>query len=104
MPLLDLRMNDGSRHFASLPEHYDAAAPEWHRLRAHIRRMPGAEERGFSTDDLTEAWLDWAYRGHRFAANNQVGEWCLFVDDPTCPEEILSEVVDWCAQLLGSGR
>ena len=63
-PLLDLRMKDGSRHFAALPETYDV-----------------------------EAWIDFKYRGHSFTLNNQCNEWWFFVDDPACPDGILRQVV-----------
>jgi hypothetical protein len=100
-PLLDIRMNNGARHFAGLPETYDVQEPEWHRLRAHVAAMPGAQITAFVTDDVTEAWLDWRYRDHRFSANNQFNEWWLFVEDPACPDEILLEVIAWLETLLG---
>jgi hypothetical protein len=94
-------MRDGQRHFAGLPETYDVEVPQWDRLRDHVVLLPGATLTGFVTDHVTEAWIDFAYRGYGFAANNQHGEWWLFVDDPSCPDEILGEVVDHLARLLG---
>jgi hypothetical protein len=96
--LIDIRMNDGSRHFGSLRETYD-----WHRLRAHLHGLPGARETEFVTDDITEAWIDFEFRGHHFSLNNQFGEWWFFVDDPLCPDADLRDVLQWCERLLGAG-
>ena len=102
--LLNSREKDGSRYFGALPETYDAESPQWHRLRDHLRALPGAKERGFLTDDVTEAWLDFDFRGHRFTLNNQFGDWWFFVQDPACPDDVLHEVLDWCEPFLGSRR
>lgn len=93
MALIDLRMRDGSRHFGSFRERYDADSPEWHRLRDHVARLEGATLTGFVTDEVTEAWIDLTWRGHAFSLNNQHGEWWLFVADPACPDEILEEIL-----------
>jgi hypothetical protein len=57
--LFDLRMKDGSRNFADLPElvFFDD-------LRADGRKLFGAKEIDFVTDWVTEVWLDLEYRGH----------------------------------------
>jgi hypothetical protein len=47
-PLLNLRMNDGSRHFVSLPETYP-----WEPLRDHMAKLPGVATLGFVTDHVT---------------------------------------------------
>jgi hypothetical protein len=92
--LFDTRMADGSRHFGDLPETYDAARPEWHRIRDAVPHLAGAELTGFVTDDVTEAWIDFAFRGHAFSINDQHGDWWFFVRDPSCPDDVLLEVLD----------
>ena len=99
--IFDSRMADGSRHFGSLPESFDASGPEWHRLRAHVATLDGAEVRGFVTDDVTEAWIDFAYAGHAFSLNNQQGEWWFFVADPACPDALLARVLEHFATVIG---
>lgn len=99
--IYDMRMVDGTRHFASLPEHYDVESPEWHRLRAHADALEGAKVSAFVTDDITEAWIDFGYAGHAFSLNNQHGQWWFFVTDPTCPAAVLARVVDHFEQMLG---
>ena len=96
----DLRMNDGSRHFGSLPETYDTESPQWHRLRAHLETLPGAALTRFVTDDVTEAWLEWTWREHAFSLNDQHGEWWFFVADPRCPDALLEAVLTHFEVLL----
>lgn len=98
--IFDMRMADGSRHFADLPETYDPVQPQWYALRDHVGALAGASVRGFVTDDVTEAWLDFDYRGQRFSINNQHGQWWFFVDDPICPDEVLATVLDHFETLL----
>lgn len=93
MPLMDLRMHDGSRQFAALPETYDVQHPQWWALRDRIEQLPGAKLQNLVTDNVTEAWIDFTYRGHELSLNNQFGEWWFFVKDPACPDELLREVI-----------
>jgi hypothetical protein len=92
-PLLNHTMHDGSRHFAALPETYDAERPQWERLRESVGMLPGASLTKFVTDDVTEAWIEFVYRQQRFSINDQHGEWWFFVSDPSCPDEVLESVV-----------
>ena len=100
--IYDLRMADGSRHFGALPETYDPVTPQWYALRDHVAALAGAVLVGFATDDVTEAWIDFEYRGHRFGINDQHGQWWFFVQDPACPDEVLAEVLDHFERLLGA--
>jgi hypothetical protein len=97
--LLNLIMNDGSRHFGDLPQ-----TALWHELRNHIERLDGAAITDFITDNVTEAWIDFAYRGHRFSVNDQFGDYWFFVDNPECPDDILRAVLSHCELLLGGRR
>ena len=94
--IYDMRMRDGSRHFASLPE-----TASWHALRAHVERLEGVSDTGLITDEVTEAWVDFRYRGHAFSVNNQSGDYWFFVEDPACPGEVLEAVLSHCKLLLG---
>ncbi len=93
--IYDMRMNDGSRHFAGLPETRNEYA-----MREHVRELEGAVLTGFVTDDVTEAWIDFTYGGHAFSINNQHGDWWFFVQDPSCPEDVLVAVLDHFERLL----
>ena len=99
VPLYDLRMHDGSRHFGSFPER-GLAEPDWHLLRAAIPELAGAIETGFVTDQVTEAWLDFTFAGHAFSLNNQHGEWWCFVRDPAAPDVALRAVLRHFAAVL----
>ena len=93
--LFDMRMNDGSRHFADMPE-----AVFFDELADHAEKLEDAEITEFITDGVVEMWLDFDYRGHQFSVNNQLGDYWFFVSDPDCPEEILLEVCDHFRRLL----
>lgn len=95
-------MHDGSRQFAALPETYDVEQPQWERLRDWVGRLDGAKLTGYVTDEVTEAWIDFTYMGHRLSINNQMGEWWFFVTDPACPEAILAKVIGHFDSLLSS--
>ena len=88
-------MNDGSRKFAELPQ-----SRLWYDLRDHLLTLHGAVVTGVLTDDVTEAWIDFTYRGHSFTINDQFGGYWFFVDDPKCSDDILTEVVRHCESLL----
>ncbi len=95
--IFDFRMHDGSRNFTDLPMTCD-----WYDVRDHVRALPGAVLTRFITDNVTEAWIDFTYRGHQFSINDQYGDYWFFVEDPACPNEILVEIrVHW-AKLLGT--
>jgi hypothetical protein len=93
--LLNHETSDGSRQFAALPE-----TKSWSELRQHLSRLAGVQVTDFVTDGVTEAWIDFTYRGHAFTVNNQFGEFWFFVTDPSCADEILKEVVTHCQRLL----
>jgi len=93
--IYDMRMRDGSRHFASLPE-----SEPWESLHEHVKRLGGVSETGIVTDEVTEAWIDFSFRGHEFSINNQSGDYWFFVEDPACPEEVLEAVLSHCKLLL----
>lgn len=95
MRLTDLRAHDGSRQFLALPE-----SISWERLRTYLGALPGAEITGYLTDHVTEVWIDFRYRGHRFSVNNPCGEYWFFVQDPDCPPAVLEIVAQHCAVLL----
>jgi len=97
--LLDIRAADGSRQFAAFPE-----SVSWTALREHIAGLPGAKETAYVTDQVTEAWLDFDYKGHAFSVNNPFGEFWFFVRDPGAPEAWLREVWAHCAPLLDPGN
>jgi hypothetical protein len=96
--LFDFRMGDGSRNFGDLP-----MTVLWYDLRDHIAKLDGATVTAFVTDDVTEAWIDFTYREQTFSVNDQNGEYWFFVDDPTCPDDILLAVLSHCETLLVGG-
>jgi hypothetical protein len=90
--LFDVRMKDGSRQFADVPEH---VLPS--QLRKIIAKLPGADIVSFAASvGEIEAWIEFRFRGFDFAVNNQNREYWLFVRQPACPDEILREVAAHC--------
>lgn len=90
---------DGSRHFGDLPQ-----TALWYELRDHIGELGSAAITGFVTDHVTEAWVDFTYRGHRFSVNDQSSDYWFFVEDPRCPDAILEAVLSHCKLLCGERR
>ena len=86
--LLNFITPKGSIQFGELPEIYP-----WSILRKQIKSLKGAFETGYVSDDVTEFWLDFEYREHKFSINNNLGDFWFFVENPECPDEILSEVL-----------
>lgn len=95
--LLNLRMSDGSRHFASLPE-----GRSWRALRHHLAQLPGVTLGELISDNVTEVWMDFRYENHEFTINSQSGDYWFFVRDPACPESALRHVREYCTQFLSS--
>jgi hypothetical protein len=97
--LLNVIMKDGSRHFGELPQ-----TVLWYELRSRVEKLDGAVVTDFVTDNITEAWIDFSYRGYRFSVNDQFGDYLFFVNDPDCPDEILISILSHCKLLLGAER
>jgi len=70
-------MNDGSRKFAALPE-----SCSWSALRKHLGTLAGVGLGEYVTDGVTEAWIDFTYRGYSFTINNQFGEFGFSLQTP----------------------
>lgn len=87
--LIDIQMNDGSRHFGSLPEIYP-----WDFLREGIKKLDGATETAYISGNVVEFWLDFTFRGYKFSVNNQFGEFWFFVEGVSCPDSILQEILE----------
>jgi hypothetical protein len=45
-------------------------------------------------------WLDFEFAEHNFSVTNQFGDYWFFVQDASCPDEILIEIIDHFRQLL----
>lgn len=97
--LLNLQTNDGSRQFAALPQ-----SLLWYDVRDHLENLAGAQLTDFVTDDVTEAWIDFLFRGHSFTINDQFGEYWFFVRDPSCPDDILVQISNHFEALLTSSH
>lgn len=91
--LIDVRMNDGSRHFAAIPE-----VVPWTVMRDRLALLAGVMVRDYVSDGVTEAWIDFVYKGYAFSVNTQCGEYWFFVSDPNCPQTILAEMVAHCVR------
>jgi hypothetical protein len=86
-------MHDGSRYFADLPESAEVETPSLEHLRARVAALPGVDGIAALSDGVTEAWLDWRYAGHEFSANTQSGTWWMSVKDPSCPDDLLRDLL-----------
>lgn len=94
--LLDIRADDGSRQFASLP-----ATSDWYAVRDHVQSLAGARLTHFLCDDVTEAWIDFMFDDESFTINDQSGEYWFFVQNPACAGRTLHVVRGHWEALLG---
>ena len=94
--LFDFRMNDGSRNFMDLPTNIIG----WSDLYDYLGKLDGVKNTGFLTDNVTEVWMDFSFRGQDFSVNNEMGEYWFFAENPNCPEEILIKIAEHCEKLL----
>jgi len=99
MDLLNIIMHDGARQFGDLPQ-----SANWYKLRRHIGKLDGASVTEFITNHITEAWIDFSFRGYQFTVNNQLGGYWFFANDPQAPDEILETILSHCRSLLGDER
>ena len=76
----------------------------WNKLRRHIKRLDGVTNVTLLTDNVTEAWIDFNFRGHGFSVNNPFGDYWFFVRDPQSPDDVLETVLSHCRDLLGDVR
>jgi hypothetical protein len=84
---LDVRMADGSRHFAEVP---------WQpplMLKQRLLDTPGVKLTSY-VGSIFETWIVFEYSGQLFSAHNPLNDFWLFVDDPQCPDNVLCEVED----------
>ena len=86
---------DGWRQFATRRE-----SVSWMRLRRHLDEMPNAGLVNVACDRMNEAALVFVYRGHRFGIDLRDGSFRFNVEDPTCPDEVLREVLAHADRLL----
>ena len=94
--LLNFIANDGSRQFGEVPQ-----TVLWYELRDHLEKLDGAAITDFITDHVTQAWIDFTYRGYKFSVNDQFGDYWFFVDEPSCPDDILKSILSHSKLLLG---
>jgi hypothetical protein len=83
--LFDVRMADGSRHFAEVPWRPPLV------LKQRLLETPGVRVTAL-IESVAEAWIDFEYAGRAFSAHNPLNDFWLFVRDPGCPEGVLREV------------
>src|SRR5262245_26490165 len=73
-------MKDGSRHFTALPQ-----TRLWQEVRDHVHLLPGARVTAFLYDNVTEASIDFAWRGQSFTIIDQIGGY-RFIASPGMPQ------------------
>ena len=101
MRLQNIRMHNGSRHFATLRGN---ASPE--RLAAHLATLPGLEvtKTLFSPFVTDDCWVDFTFRSFSFSLNFPFGDVWLFSENPDCADDILIEIAGHAVELLALDR
>lgn len=86
--ITDFILNDGSRHFLSLPQSIRVED-----LISRITAFPDMEVTHVLSS-IPESWVDFEFEGQKFSVNDQFGEYWFFVDSPQCPLDILTVLRD----------
>ena len=98
MKLIDLRTDDGSRHFTRLPK--TASVED---LRDHLAAMEGVGIGELVANGTAQPHLEFLYRDHRFWIRFDREYFHFFVRDPQCSDVHLYKVALHCQKLLGGG-
>lgn len=96
MEKFETKLNDGSRHFVDFP----VEAAFFDDFADHVENLKGAEITEFEVNGVLEMWLVFEFRGNLFSVMNYLNDYCFFVEDAKCPEEILLEIIDHFRKLL----
>jgi beta-xylosidase len=97
--IVELPMEDCSRHFGALPQ-----TVLWYKLRHHLRNLEDVTITDFVTDHVTEAWVKSTFHDYQFSINDQCGDYWLFVKDRACADDIVEAVLSHCRLLVGNER
>ena len=95
MKLIDVRTEDGSRHFARLPEGAD-----WDALCNHLKQLPEVSVAQLVAEWTAEPRIEFTYQDHRCTVRRQEDEYCFFVRDPRCSDVPLYRLALHCERLL----
>lgn len=95
MRLIDLRTDDGSRHFLSLPKQV-----EWQAVCNHIAELQGVTSADVKKPEVGDAHLEFAYRHHDFRVTGDDHHFHFFVRDPQCSDVCLYHIASHCETLL----
>ena len=98
MKLIDLRTDDGSRHFTRLPK--TASVED---LRDHLTVLGGVGIGESAGSEATRAHLEFSYQDHQFWVRFDREHFHFFVRNPQCSDVHLYRVAMHCQQLLGGG-
>jgi hypothetical protein len=88
-------MVDGKRRFAQLPRR-----ASWTSMRDHVFGLSGADLTAFLRVGVTDAWIEFSYRGHVFDISDRLGDYWFIVDDPACPDALLREILQHFEQMV----
>ena len=85
--LIDDR-SGGWRVFATRPERVS-----WFKLRRRLAETREFALADVACDRMNEAALVFTFRGHRFGIDLHEGQFRFSVEDPSCPDEVLHDVL-----------
>ena len=98
MKLIDLRTDDGSRHFTRLPK--TASVED---LREHLATMEGVGIGDLTGSGPAQRHLEFSYQDHQFWIRLDRQHFHFFVRNPQCSDVHLYQVALHCLKLLGAG-
>jgi hypothetical protein len=97
--LLDIRQNDGSRNFFDLP-----TSVTWDDLIGHLNQLEQLTIEKFLPSPVLGSWLVFSFNGYKFSVNDQMGKYWFFVENTSCPEEILFQLAEHLLVFTVTGK
>jgi hypothetical protein len=63
-----------------------------YQLRDHLAGLQGAAITDTIDAPIAGSWIEFTYGGHSFTINEEAGEFVFSVEEPECPQCLLSDV------------
>jgi hypothetical protein len=71
----------------------------WESVKKFLSGKEGVKPKKLRNRRFEKRWFDFIYKDFEFNVSNQKNEFLFFVNDPSCPPGIISEIWSYCKNL-----